>query len=59
MFYLFFILWQSEELRPPASEKMFQLSEEQLEEIQVLESIYADSFTRKTKWFNDHLYFFR
>lgn len=27
---------------------MFQLNEEQLEEIQVLESIYADSFTRKS-----------
>lgn len=27
---------------------MFQLSEEQAEEIQVLESIYGDAFTRKS-----------
>ena len=32
---------------PPLDSRMFQLTEEQVEEIQVLESIYGDSFKRK------------
>lgn len=32
---------------------MFDLNEEQVEEIEVLESIFADSFTRKTTHHNN------
>lgn len=41
---------------PVAREKMFQLSEEQAEEIQVLESIYGDAFTRNSFKFRSYLF---